>query len=82
MPGVEGVVADTVQCLVRQLGLVVLQDLVQVLIMPKGHLDLVQTAVGLVDPILGAVACMCRKRNRKRSSKVLFDSNEQHSSMP
>lgn len=54
MPGVEGMVADTVEPFLRQFGLILHQNLVEVLIMAEGQLDLVQTTVWLVDPIFSA----------------------------
>jgi hypothetical protein len=45
---------DHVECLVRQLGSVELEELVEVLVVTPGHQKLVQPAVGLVHPVQGA----------------------------
>ncbi len=45
---------DHVECLVRQLGSVELEELVEVLVVTPGHQKLVQPAVGLVHPVQSA----------------------------
>ena len=45
---------DHVECLVRQLGSVELEELVKVLVVTPGHQQLVQSTVGLVHPVQGA----------------------------
>lgn len=54
VPGVEGVVADHGQGLVGERGLV-LDDVVEVLVVAPAEHDVVETAVGRVDAVLGVV---------------------------
>ena len=48
VPGIEGVVTNAVERLLRQSGFVLDKNLVQVLVVAKGHLHLVQAAVRFV----------------------------------
>ena len=61
VPGVEGVVAYHIQCLLRQRAAIAHQHLVQVLIVAKGQQYLIETTVQLVYPTLCA-----RERERER----------------
>ena len=54
VPWVEGVVTNTVECLLWKSGLILYQDLIKVLIMAKGHLYHVQPTVGFINTILCA----------------------------
>ena len=65
MPGVEGVVAYHIQCLLRQRAAIAHQHLVQVLIVAKGQQYLIETTVQLVYPTLCA-----REREREREREI------------
>ena len=55
MPRVQGVEPDDVEACGRQLAAIADQGLVEILVMAVGDEDIVETAVWLVHPILGAV---------------------------